>query len=132
MYGRNAIMNSIITKARTKVEGHYQLSGDSQKIKDDVEWLLKDAAFMYGNIKLQVDTSIIFYYLLTEKQQERYFDSNKPFGFELIFTIIKSQWFPSSSRSKSDSTTTAALIKDTTLLVSLIILVTTVVHFLYI
>lgn len=67
MYGRNAIMNSIITKARTKVEGHYQLSGDSQKIKDDVEWLLKDAAFMYGNIKLQVHSFIIFYYSLIER-----------------------------------------------------------------
>ena len=54
MYGRNAIMNIIITKARTKVEGHYQLSGSLQKVKDDVEWLLKDAAFMYGDIKLQV------------------------------------------------------------------------------
>ena len=54
MYGRNAIMNSIITKARVKVEGHYQLSGSLQKIKDNVEWLLTDAVFMYGGIQLQV------------------------------------------------------------------------------
>lgn len=60
MYGRNAIINSIISKARVKVEGHYQLSGGLQKIKGDVEWLIKDAAFMYGGIKLQVPIVIIF------------------------------------------------------------------------
>ena len=121
-------MNSIITKACTKVEGYYQLSGSFQKVKDDVEWLLKDAAFMYRNIKLQVHASIIFYYLLIERQQEWDFDSNKPFGSELIFTIIKSQWFPSSSRSKYNNTTTATIIKDSTLPISLIIPVTTAVY----
>ncbi|KIM35960.1 hypothetical protein M413DRAFT_32094 [Hebeloma cylindrosporum] len=112
MYGRNAIMNSIVSKARTKVEGYYQLSGGPQKIKDDVEWLIQDGAFMYGDIELQ----------------KRTFNCNKPFGSDLIFTIIKSQWFPSSSRSKSDSTTTVALVKDGTLPVSMIIFVTAAIE----
>ena len=60
MYGRNAIMNSIISKARGKVEGHYQLSGGLEKIKKGVAWLISDAAFMYGDIKLEVPGLLIF------------------------------------------------------------------------
>jgi len=67
--------------------------------------------------------------MLIKRQQTQKFDCNKPFGSELIFTIIKSQWFPSSARSKSDNTTTAALVKDGTLPVSMIIFVTTAVWF---
>jgi hypothetical protein len=60
-------MNSIISKARIKVEGHYQLSGGLQKIKGDVDWLLKDAAFMYGGINLQVLVLLNFNAMLIER-----------------------------------------------------------------
>jgi hypothetical protein len=56
MYGRSALMSSIITKARERIRGFYGLSGTSDKIRGDVEWLLTDSKFMYGDINLEVWT----------------------------------------------------------------------------
>ncbi|KAF8168382.1 hypothetical protein B0H34DRAFT_793001 [Crassisporium funariophilum] len=108
MYGRNAMFNSIVSKAQSTVEAHHKLGGTLDKVKSDVDWLLEDTNFMYGNIDLENQT----------------FNNNKPFGCELIFSIIQSQWFPSPPRSKSDSSTTARLFKDQMLPVSIIILAT--------
>jgi hypothetical protein len=56
MYGRSALISSVITKARERVRGFYGLSGTSDKIRGDVEWLLTDSKFMYGDINLEVWT----------------------------------------------------------------------------
>jgi Domain of unknown function (DUF6532) len=54
MYGRSALISSLITKARERVRGFYGLSGTSDKIREDVEWLLRDSKFMYADINLEV------------------------------------------------------------------------------
>jgi len=59
MYGRSALISSVITKARERVRGFYGLSGTSDKIKEEVEWLLTDSKFMYGDINLEVWTWIL-------------------------------------------------------------------------
>jgi Domain of unknown function (DUF6532) len=56
MYGRSALISSVITKARERVRGFYGLSGSSDKVRGDVEWLLTDSKFMYGEINLEVWT----------------------------------------------------------------------------
>jgi Domain of unknown function (DUF6532) len=54
MYGRSALLSSVIGKARERVRGFYGLSGASDKIREDVEWLLTESRFMYGDISLEV------------------------------------------------------------------------------
>lgn len=54
MYGRSALISSVITKARDRVRGFYGLSGTSEKVREDVEWLLTDSKFMYGDINVEV------------------------------------------------------------------------------
>jgi hypothetical protein len=54
MYGRSALLSSVVIKARERVRGFYGLSGTSDKIRGDVEWLLTDSKFMYGDINLEV------------------------------------------------------------------------------
>jgi len=55
MYGRTALISNLVTKARDRVRGFYGLNkANAKKTKDDVEWLLIDSRFMYGNVNLQV------------------------------------------------------------------------------
>ena len=54
MYGRSALISNVITKARERVRGFYSLSGASDKVREDVEWLLTDSRFMYGDINVEV------------------------------------------------------------------------------
>jgi Domain of unknown function (DUF6532) len=54
MYGRSALISNIINKARERVRGFYGISGTSDKIREDIEWLLTDSKFMYGDISLEV------------------------------------------------------------------------------
>jgi Domain of unknown function (DUF6532) len=54
MYGRSALISSVISKARERVRGFYGLNGTSDKTREDVEWLLTDSKFMYGDINLEV------------------------------------------------------------------------------
>jgi len=54
MYGRSALISNLITKARDRVRGFYGINGTSDKIKEDVEWLLTDSKFMYGDINIEV------------------------------------------------------------------------------
>jgi hypothetical protein len=54
MYGRSALISSIITKARERVRGFYGLNGTCEKIREDIEWLLTDSKFMYGDINVEV------------------------------------------------------------------------------
>jgi len=58
MYGRSALISNLITKARDRVRGFYGLNGTCDKIKEDVEWLLTDSKFMYGDINIEVWTWI--------------------------------------------------------------------------
>ena len=54
MYGRSALISNIITRARERVRG---LNGTSDKIRADVEWLLAESRFMYGDIVIEVWTT---------------------------------------------------------------------------
>lgn len=54
MYWRSALIRSVISKARERVRGLNGLNGSSDKIRGDVEWLLTDSKFMYGDINLEV------------------------------------------------------------------------------
>lgn len=55
MYGRTALISNLVSKARDRVRGFYGLhKSNAKKTKDDVEWLLIESRFMYGNIDLQV------------------------------------------------------------------------------
>jgi hypothetical protein len=54
MYGRSALISSVISKARERVRGFYGLNGTADKIRGDVEWLLTDSKFMYGGVNLEV------------------------------------------------------------------------------
>lgn len=54
MYGRTALISNIISKARERVKSHFSLSGDTEKVRKEIEWLLTDAHFMYGEINLVV------------------------------------------------------------------------------
>jgi Domain of unknown function (DUF6532) len=56
MYGRSALISNVINKARERVRGFYGISGTSDKIREDVEWLLTDSKFMYCDIKIEVWT----------------------------------------------------------------------------
>ena len=60
MYGRSALISSIISKARERIREFYGISGTSDKIRDDVEWLLMDSKFMYGDINVEVWTWFSF------------------------------------------------------------------------
>ena len=41
-------------KAQEKVRGFYHLIGTVDKVKDDVQWLLMESRFMYGDINIEV------------------------------------------------------------------------------
>jgi hypothetical protein len=56
MYGRSALLSSVIGKARERVRGFYGLSGTADKIREHVEWLLTDSRFMYGDVSVEVWT----------------------------------------------------------------------------
>jgi hypothetical protein len=54
MYGRTQFISNVITKTQEKVQGFYHLIGTVNKIKDDVQWLLTEYRFMYGDINIEV------------------------------------------------------------------------------
>ena len=56
MYGRSALISSVIAKAHDRVQGFYGLSRTSEKVREDVVWLLTDSKFMYGDINVEVWT----------------------------------------------------------------------------
>ena len=53
-YARGYLFNSIVGKARTKVVGHYGLTGSNEDVKAKVDWLLTKSKFLYGDIDYQV------------------------------------------------------------------------------
>jgi hypothetical protein len=53
-YGKGALFNSIVTKARQRVVGHYGLDGNMDSIIEKVEWLLNASHFIYGELNLKV------------------------------------------------------------------------------
>ena len=57
MYRRSALISNIITRARERVRGLNGLNGTSDKIRADVEWLLAESRFMYGDIVIEVWTT---------------------------------------------------------------------------
>lgn len=57
MYGRTALLSSIITKARDRVRIFYTLTGTHQQVREDVEWLLTGANFTYGGVDVKVCVS---------------------------------------------------------------------------
>jgi len=61
MYGRTQFLSTLITKARDKVRGFYQLIGTPDKIRDGVKWLLTESRFMYGDIDVEVWKVISLY-----------------------------------------------------------------------
>ncbi|PPQ90782.1 hypothetical protein CVT25_010107 [Psilocybe cyanescens] len=112
MYGCATLISDIITKAREHVKAHYNLSGDLHTISEDIKWLLEKAHFNYGDLNIK----------------EQAFNECKPFFNELIVDLIECQWFPSSSRVKSDGKTTAQILKDNSLPTSIIFLVATAIN----
>lgn len=54
MYGRTQFISSLITKARDKVRGFYQLVGTADHVREDVKWLLTQSRFMYAEIDIDV------------------------------------------------------------------------------
>jgi hypothetical protein len=54
MYGRTQFLSNLITKAREKVRGFYHLMGTVDKVRDDIQWLLTESHFMYGDINIEV------------------------------------------------------------------------------
>jgi hypothetical protein len=54
MYGRTQFLSNLITKAREKVRGFYHLMGTVDKVRDDIQWLLTESRFMYGDINIEV------------------------------------------------------------------------------
>jgi hypothetical protein len=59
MYGRTQFISSLITKARDKVRGFYQLMGSADQVREDVKWLLTQSRFMYAEIDLDVRVGIL-------------------------------------------------------------------------
>ena len=53
-YGKGALLNAIILKARQRVLGHYGLNGTVEEIKINVNWLLEKSHFLYGDLDLKV------------------------------------------------------------------------------
>ncbi|KAF8798224.1 hypothetical protein BYT27DRAFT_7218505 [Phlegmacium glaucopus] len=49
-YGKGALLNTIIVKARQRVFGHYGLNGTTDQIKTKVNWLLEKSHFLYGDL----------------------------------------------------------------------------------
>jgi hypothetical protein len=54
MYGRTALLSGIISKARERVRAFYGLSGSHQQVRENVEWLLAESKFLYGEVDLSV------------------------------------------------------------------------------
>jgi hypothetical protein len=54
LYGRNALISNIITKAREKVKSFYNFGNDVSKVKHSVEWLIQDVRFMFGKVDIEV------------------------------------------------------------------------------
>lgn len=61
MYGRTQFISTLITKARDKVRGFYQLMGTPDKVRDAVKWLLTESRFMYGEVDAEVWKAIFLY-----------------------------------------------------------------------
>jgi hypothetical protein len=59
MYGRTQFISSLITKARDKVRGFYQLMGSADQVREDVKWLLTQSRFMYAEIDIDVRIGVI-------------------------------------------------------------------------
>ncbi|KAF9475807.1 hypothetical protein BDN70DRAFT_935557 [Pholiota conissans] len=110
MYGRTALISNIITKARSRVKGFFGFKGD--KVKDDIEWLLKDSKFMYGGVNVE----------------KREYNNQEPFGCDLIVDIIEAQWFSTTSRSNADAETSAKIAAEKDLPLTIIILAVTVIE----
>lgn len=54
MYGRTALLSSIISKARERVKAHYGFKGEPTKIEADIKWLLEKAHFIFGGLNIEV------------------------------------------------------------------------------
>lgn len=72
MYRRSALISSVITRACERVSGFYGLSRTPDKIREDVEWLLTDSKFMYGDINVKVWTLFHLANLLNKCSLEAY------------------------------------------------------------
>lgn len=62
MYGRVALLGSIISRARDVVESFYRLKGTPAEIAADVHWLLEKSRFIFGGVDVKV---CLFYSLNT-------------------------------------------------------------------
>jgi hypothetical protein len=54
MYGRTALISSVVSKARDQVKAHYHLKGEAEKVAEDVHWLLEKAHFIFGKLNIKV------------------------------------------------------------------------------
>ncbi|KAF8870154.1 hypothetical protein CPB84DRAFT_1855768 [Gymnopilus junonius] len=84
-------LNTIVTKAHSKVAGYLSLHGSVQDVMDKVTWLLQASNFLYRDLNVK----------------ERTFNSSKPFGNPFIKDLIQTVWFNTSKNSsKAEAMTT--------------------------
>ncbi|CAA7263141.1 unnamed protein product [Cyclocybe aegerita] len=55
LYARSGITSPIVSTVRTKMADFYCLGGGNEKIEEDVAWLLKSKAFMYGGVNVAME-----------------------------------------------------------------------------
>ncbi|KAF8173626.1 hypothetical protein BJ912DRAFT_1065110 [Pholiota molesta] len=110
-YGKGALFNSIVTKARQRIVGHYGLDGNMDSIIEKVEWLLNASHFIYGELNLK----------------EKTYDANKPFGNPIIKELIQSIWF-NTAKSKADVGTAIRMMKEAQIPVSIVFIIVSAIE----
>ncbi|CAA7263143.1 unnamed protein product [Cyclocybe aegerita] len=95
LYARSGITSPIVSTVRTKMADFYRLGGGNEKIEEDVAWLLKSKAFMYGGVNVA----------------EREYDDMKPFGSEFMMEMIEMHWFHG-GRSNANEEATARMMEE--------------------
>ncbi|KAF8868748.1 hypothetical protein CPB84DRAFT_1857179 [Gymnopilus junonius] len=107
---KSQLLSNVISKACERVRGFFGLNGIQDKVRDDVQWLLTESRFMYGEVDIVKCT----------------YNKKKPFGSDLILEVVESQWFSSSSRSNADVETTTKIAEDREVPLSMVLLAITV------
>ena len=53
--------NTIVGKARSRIAGHYRFTGSTDSISAQVQWLIEQSHFLYGEVDTEVRQPLLHY-----------------------------------------------------------------------
>lgn len=131
MYGKGALLNAFISKARLLVATNYGLNGRQETISERVTWLLKKTQFTYGGINIEVRS--IAHQLYSGHSdaafQAKTFEQSKIWGNPMIKELLQVVLF--SQGAKADMRSIQEIRKKQALPISAIILSITAVSIVF-